>query len=112
MTDINSSVRQARGRRIRTALIPINTCDGVCEEIPPVHGHRGPNVEPNMEDGWMHALMQKCLALALFLLATPAVADEEIDQITAFLRSLTGEQPQVTYPLLPPSIAGTPLPKP
>lgn len=38
--------------------------------------------------------------------------DNEIQPITAFLRTLTGEQPQVTYPILPPSTPDTPLPQP
>jgi cytochrome c peroxidase len=37
---------------------------------------------------------------------------EEVDKIAAFLGSLTGEQPQVTYPMLPPSVASTPQPQP
>ena len=40
------------------------------------------------------------------------LTDDEIDKITAFLDSLTGEQPKVIYPILPPSGAGTPQPKP
>lgn len=36
----------------------------------------------------------------------------DIDAITAFLRSLTGKQPQVIYPTLPPSVATTPTPQP
>ncbi|HEU4671049.1 MAG TPA: cytochrome-c peroxidase [Dyella sp.] len=36
----------------------------------------------------------------------------EIDRITAFLGSLSGEQPKVTLPILPPSVATTPRPKP
>jgi cytochrome c peroxidase len=36
----------------------------------------------------------------------------EIDDISAFLGSLTGEQPRVTYPILPPSVATTPRPRP
>ena len=36
----------------------------------------------------------------------------EVDAITAFLDSLTGEQPKVTYPILPPSVAATPRPQP
>ena len=40
------------------------------------------------------------------------LSDGEIDKITAFLGSLTGEQPKVTYPILPPSTAATPTPKP
>ena len=37
---------------------------------------------------------------------------EEVSQITAFLESLTGKQPHVDYPLLPPSTADTPRPDP
>ena len=37
---------------------------------------------------------------------------DDIDKITAFLDSLTGEQPKLTYPILPPSVAGTPRPQP
>jgi len=40
------------------------------------------------------------------------MTDDEIDKITAFLGSLTGEQPKVIYPILPPSGAGTPQPEP
>ena len=40
------------------------------------------------------------------------LTDEEVDTITAFLGSLTGEQPDVTYPVLPPSVATTPRPRP
>lgn len=36
--------------------------------------------------------------------------DEEVASIEAFLLSLTGEQPQVTYPILPPSTVDTPRP--
>jgi cytochrome c peroxidase len=37
---------------------------------------------------------------------------EEIDDVVAFLESLTGEPPKVEHPLLPPSIATTPRPQP
>lgn len=40
------------------------------------------------------------------------LSDEETEAITAFLRSATGEQPQVDYPILPAHTAGTPLPEP
>jgi cytochrome c peroxidase len=40
------------------------------------------------------------------------LSDEEIDKITAFLHSLTGDQPQIVYPILPPSVATTPRPQP
>lgn len=38
--------------------------------------------------------------------------DDETKAITAFLRTLTGDQPKVAYPILPPSTKTTPLPKP
>lgn len=40
------------------------------------------------------------------------LTDTEVDEITAFLQSLTGEQPHVLYPILPPSVASTPRPQP
>lgn len=40
------------------------------------------------------------------------LTDAEIDRITAFLGSLTVDQPQVTLPQLPPSVAATPQPQP
>jgi len=40
------------------------------------------------------------------------LTEDEVDKITAFLDSLTGEQPSVTYPILPPSVGSTPRPKP
>lgn len=36
--------------------------------------------------------------------------DAEVKSITAFLRTLTGEQPVVEYPILPPSTSSTPKP--
>jgi cytochrome c peroxidase len=39
------------------------------------------------------------------------LTDEEADAIVGFLRSLTGRQPQVEYPTLPPHTDGTPLPE-
>jgi cytochrome c peroxidase len=36
--------------------------------------------------------------------------EQEVEEITAFLRSLTGEQPRVEYPVLPESTNETPLP--
>ena len=38
--------------------------------------------------------------------------DEQVAKIVAFLKSLTGDQPQITYPILPPSVASTPRPQP
>lgn len=40
------------------------------------------------------------------------LSDEEIGKIVAFLKTLTGEQPQITLPILPPSTNDTPRPQP
>src|SRR5512143_409244 len=40
------------------------------------------------------------------------LTEADIDKITAFLNSLTGDQPQVVYPLLPSSTVNTPRPQP
>ncbi len=37
---------------------------------------------------------------------------EETDNIVAFLGALTGKQPEISYPILPPSVAATPRPQP
>ena len=39
------------------------------------------------------------------------LAGEEVASIEAFLLTLTGQQPQVTYPILPPSSVNTPRPQ-
>jgi cytochrome c peroxidase len=36
--------------------------------------------------------------------------EQEVNQITAFLESLTGKMPEVVYPVLPAETAGTPRP--
>ncbi|CAO3417731.1 cytochrome-c peroxidase [Azospirillum doebereinerae] len=38
------------------------------------------------------------------------LSETEIDQITAFLHALTGQQPRVDYPILPASLSTTPQP--
>lgn len=40
------------------------------------------------------------------------LSDEDVGKITAFLKTLTGEQPSFALPLLPPSNNDTPQPKP
>ena len=40
------------------------------------------------------------------------LSDDEVTKITAFLASLTGEMPTVSYPMLPPSVGSTPRPQP
>ncbi|MGL4476008.1 MAG: cytochrome C biogenesis protein CcsA, partial [Shewanella sp.] len=38
--------------------------------------------------------------------------EQQTVQMVAFLKSLTGEQPQIVLPILPPSNANTPRPQP
>ena len=40
------------------------------------------------------------------------LTEAEVDKITAFLHALTGDQPRVVYPVLPPIVATTPRPQP
>ncbi len=40
------------------------------------------------------------------------LSENEIDKVTEFLKSLTGRQPDVVFPILPPSVAATPRPQP
>ncbi|MDF3605901.1 cytochrome-c peroxidase [Paracoccus sp. DMF-8] len=40
------------------------------------------------------------------------LTDTEVDDIVAFLHTLTGEQPQITHPILPARTDATPLPQP
>jgi cytochrome c peroxidase len=40
------------------------------------------------------------------------LSESEIDSVTQFLKSLTGRQPEVVLPILPPSVAATPRPQP
>jgi cytochrome c peroxidase len=39
-----------------------------------------------------------------------SLTDDETNKITAFLKTLTGDQPEITFPILPPSTANTPKP--
>ncbi len=40
------------------------------------------------------------------------LSDDDVDAIVAFLRTLTGRQPQIELPILPPQTSRTPLPEP
>lgn len=40
------------------------------------------------------------------------LTDDQINKITLFLGSLTGKQPRITLPILPPSVTSTPRPRP
>ena len=56
------------------------------------------------------------LAQAVAIMGTSQLGtqlnNEEVQKIVAFLAGLTGDQPKVTYPVLPPSVSSTPQPQP
>jgi cytochrome c peroxidase len=70
------------------------------------------NVEltyPYFHDGSLWDLKEVVVTMADIQLGIP-VNDEEADKIVAFLKTLTGTIPEVTIPVLPPSVASTPRP--
>ena len=66
---------------------------------------------PYFHTGKVWDLRQAVAIMGASQLGIELTADD-VDKITAFLTSLTGEQPRVTYPILPPSVAATPQPQP
>ena len=66
---------------------------------------------PYFHSGQAWDLGQAVAVMGASQLGTPLSADE-VSKITAFLDGLTGDQPTVTYPELPPSVASTPQPQP
>lgn len=56
--------------------------------------------------------LRKAVALMGATQVGEQLSDEDVDKIMAFLGSLTGDQPKVTYPTLPPNSAATPQPAP
>ena len=72
------------------------------------------NVEltyPYFHDGAYWKLEEAVDVMARLQLGRKLQTDE-IGKIAAFLKTLTGEQPSFSLPILPPSTASTPLPKP
>lgn len=64
---------------------------------------------PYFHDGAVWDLRESVVIMSEVQLGQQ-ISDAEADKITAFLRSLTGEQPQIVLPVLPPSTADTPRP--
>jgi len=54
--------------------------------------------------------LRKAVALMGAIQLGDQLTNEDVDKITDFLGSLTGDQPQITYPILPPNAATTPRP--
>ena len=66
---------------------------------------------PYFHTGRAWDLRQAVAVMGASQLGTQLTGDDA-DKITAFLGSLTGEQPRITYPILPSSVATTPQPEP
>jgi cytochrome c peroxidase len=64
---------------------------------------------PYFHDGAVWSLKEAVMIMADIQLGQK-LSDDEANNITEFLHSLTGEQPQVVLPQLPPSTAKTPKP--
>ncbi len=72
------------------------------------------NVEltaPYFHDGSTYDLSEAVDIMAEYQLGIQ-LTPEENRKIVAFLKTLTGEQPRIEYPVLPPSTKETPLPNP
>lgn len=72
------------------------------------------NVEltyPYFHDGAAHTLEEAVDIMGRLQLAR-TYEDEEIGQIVAWLKTLTGDQPEIVLPILPPSNNDTPRPEP
>ncbi len=65
---------------------------------------------PYFHDGAVWSLKEAVIIMADIQLGQK-ISKDEANKITAFLSSLTGTQPQVVLPLLPPSTMKTPKPK-
>ena len=71
------------------------------------------NVEltaPYFHSGKVWSLKEAVAIMGRTQLGKDALTDEDVEAITAFLKTLTGKQPQVEYPILPPSTEATPKP--
>ncbi len=64
---------------------------------------------PYFHSGKVWALREAVKIMALAQLGRE-LGEEDVDAIVAFLETLTGDQPQITYPALPPHTASTPRP--
>jgi len=66
---------------------------------------------PYFHSGKVWDLRQAVAIMGSSQLGTP-LSDDEVTQITRFLAALSGRQPVVTLPILPPTTAETPRPRP
>ncbi len=67
---------------------------------------------PYFHSGKVWSLKQAVAIMGDTQLGKGTLSDSDVEAITAFLESLTGKQPKVVYPIIPPRTDATPLPKP
>lgn len=95
----------AQGRKAVTG----NEADKYVFKVPTLR-----NIEltyPYFHDGSVWTLEEAVDTMADIQLGQK-LSEDEINQMVAFLKTLTGEQPQIVLPILPPSNANTPRPAP
>ncbi len=66
---------------------------------------------PYFHSGKVWSLKQAVAIMGDTQLGKGALTDDDVEAITAFLKTLTGKQPQIVYPVLPPRTDATPMPK-
>ena len=66
---------------------------------------------PYFHSGAVWALEDSVAIMGTSQLGEGQLTEQHIEDITAFMYTLTGEQPIVTYPILPPNTATTPPPQ-
>ena len=67
---------------------------------------------PYFHSGRVWSLRQAVAIMGDAQLGRGTLNDADVEAITAFLNSLTGRQPRIVYPILPPSTDATPRPQP
>ncbi len=67
---------------------------------------------PYFNSGKVWDLKKAVMIMGDTQLGKGTISEADAEAITAFLKSLTGKQPRVVYPILPPRTDATPLPKP
>ena len=89
----------------------IGECD-IFEHSTEVDAYRNPHLTyPYFHDGEAATLTQAVDVMGRLQLGRKFTPEENAD-IVAFLKTLTGDQPVIQYPVLPPSEDGTPRPEP
>ena len=66
---------------------------------------------PYFHSGAVWSLRDAVAIMADSQLGEGQLTEQQIEDITVFMSALTGEQPVVTYPILPPNTADTPPPQ-